>query len=160
MVAGLPERRPNRRKRGLPRGSLRDGEKLASDYPGLDDVGACSRIIRLGTDRGRETPAGTSDGAGGNTGPVLHLGTADARCGPGSAVAQAIHPLSTPYPFAMPVLRRKPERCVAQCVISGRRSGLRRSTRLRMRRLSRIAPHPSPAILGPIVAREAGCVRL
>lgn len=48
--------------------------ELAPADPGLDAEGACSDRLQLGTDRGRETPAGTYDGAGGNTGPVLYLG--------------------------------------------------------------------------------------
>ena len=77
-----------------------------SDDPGSGPVGACSRSIRLGTDRGRETPAGTSDGAGGNTGPVLRSG---ARCRPGRRQASKQRHLRAKS-LRHPVLRRRPER--------------------------------------------------
>jgi hypothetical protein len=70
MVAGLPERRSqdgrrfagktsDRRKRGLPRGCLKGWSGACFGYPGSSPAGACFGRTRLGTDRGRETPAGT-----------------------------------------------------------------------------------------------------
>ena len=49
----------DRWKRGLPRESLKGRFGACFGCPGSDPVGACSRRIRLGTDRGRKTPAGT-----------------------------------------------------------------------------------------------------
>ena len=58
MVAGSPERRPNRRKRAC---SWKSEGMIGAcfGHPGSGPRGVRSNGTRLGTDRGRETPAGT-----------------------------------------------------------------------------------------------------
>lgn len=70
-----------RDRKGTLRSSLRWDPKSGNQLE-LASTGA-----RLGTDRGRKTPAGTRSGAGGNTGPVFVLETCRAR---------SPHPLGRP----------------------------------------------------------------